>query len=94
MNELDPMSARPILQIDQPWANHDGGCTHGGSAPAQNAPGTLWRLVSADEVPEGAETAATAADDPQGDGEEAPGPRAATARGSRRGQQAPPRRPG
>lgn len=33
-------------------------CNYGGPAPVDNPPGSLWRLVVADQVPEGAETAA------------------------------------
>lgn len=32
-------------------------CTYGGGTPATNQPGSLWQLVPADEVPEGATTA-------------------------------------
>lgn len=34
-------------------------CNYGGPAPEQNPPGSLWRIVPADQVPEGAETAPT-----------------------------------
>lgn len=35
-------------------------CNYGGPAPAENPPGILWRVVPADQVPEGATTAPTA----------------------------------
>jgi glucose/arabinose dehydrogenase len=34
-------------------------CNYGGPAPEENPPGSLWRIVPTDQVPEGAETAAT-----------------------------------
>jgi len=33
-------------------------CNYGGPVPAENPPGSLWRLVPSNQVPEGAETAA------------------------------------
>jgi hypothetical protein len=33
--------------------------------PEENPPGSLWRIVAADEVPEGAETARTVGEQPQ-----------------------------
>lgn len=32
-------------------------CNYGGPAPEENPPGSLWRIVPADQVPDGAETA-------------------------------------
>jgi glucose/arabinose dehydrogenase len=34
-------------------------CNYGGPAPEENPPGSLWRIVPTDQVPEGAETVAT-----------------------------------
>lgn len=34
-------------------------CNYGGPGPLDNPPGALWRIVAADQVPEGAETALT-----------------------------------
>ncbi|MEZ4680227.1 MAG: PQQ-dependent sugar dehydrogenase [Caldilineaceae bacterium] len=52
------------LQITGGGAGEDGAiyvtscnCNYGGPVPAENPPGSLWRLVPADQVPEGTETA-------------------------------------
>lgn len=54
------------LQLTGGGADEDGSlvvtscnCNYGGPAPAENPPGSLWRIVPADQVPEGAETAPT-----------------------------------
>lgn len=54
------------LQITGSGAGEDGtiyvtscNCNYGGPAPQENPPGSLWRIVPSDQVPEGAETAAT-----------------------------------
>lgn len=54
------------LQITSGGEGEDGNlyvtscnCNYGGPAPEENPPGSLWRIVPTDQVPEGAETAAT-----------------------------------